>query len=59
MNAIAQFFAQQLGGDDRANATNDPAVRETDEAGVTSGNNAGNSKDFTPHADVLAQRKRT
>ncbi|SLM38247.1 HSP20-like chaperone [Lasallia pustulata] len=54
MNAIAQFFAQQLGGDDRANATNDPAARETDEAGPpTNRKNAGNSKDFTPRADVF------
>lgn len=53
MNAIAQFFAQQLGGDDRANTTNDTATGEADEAGSTDKKTAGNSKDFTPHADVF------
>ena len=53
MNAIAQFFAQQLGGDDRANTTNDTATREADESGETDKKSAGNSKDFTPHADVF------
>ena len=53
MNAIAQFFAQQLGGDDRANATNDTATRDADEAGTTDKKSAGNSKDFAPHADVF------
>lgn len=53
MNAIAQFFAQQLGGDDRANATNDTTTRDSDEAGATDKKGASNGKDFAPHADVF------
>lgn len=54
MNAIAQFFAQQLGGNDRANATNDnTTTHESDEVGATEKKGASSSKDFVPHADVF------